>query len=601
MPPWQPEPGYGEFRHSRSLSDAQIALFAQWVKDGTPEGDPDKIPPLPSFPETWQLGKPDLEVRMDRVFKVPATGPDIYQNFVFPLGLAEDKWVTAVEFRATAPSVIHHVLYFVDDSGRARAQASQEGQPGFPGMGFRATGGLGGWAVGDTPVKLPDGLAYPLAKDSDLVLQTHFNPSGKAEEELITVGLYFADEPPQRTFVNLHLPPLFGLFSGIDIPAGAPNFAISDSFRLPVDVDLVGVRSHAHRLCKTMKAEAQLPSGEQEKLFFIKNWDFNWQGQYFYQDYVRLPKGSVIRSSLTWDNSAANPWNSADPVRVRWGESSADEMGTISFLTLAADEADTPKLKDALQTHVRHTVVKASLVPAGVMLLAAGCASAVLCWWLACRRQITNGRTIMSHALIGGIILGGIGLGAGYFGPILFAPGANEGPLLGVIVTGPLGIVIGVVLGVVVGLSRSQPISSATKLPVSGFWQRFTWSMACLLIGGGLSSLLPILLMDAGVPVKQPNEQFAGLILFIVWMYAGLISGLTGLLSGAIRPGKQALTQTLACLMATDVLALVYLGSGFAFLYAASISIKACGMIVQNYNAFPTTWTIPHLKAQAPA
>ena len=93
-------------------------------------------------------------------------------------------------------------------------------------------------------MKLPDGLAYPLRKGSDLVLQTHFHLSGKAEKELITVGLYFADKAPKRTLVGLQLPPAFGLFSNIDIPPGKADYKVSDSFRLPVDVDLVAAGAH---------------------------------------------------------------------------------------------------------------------------------------------------------------------------------------------------------------------------------------------------------------------------------------------------------------------------------------------------------------------
>ena len=358
MPPWQPEPGHGELRNGRRLNEAHIALFSNWVMAGTPEGDAKKTPALPKFPEGWQLGKPDLEVTMDRAFNVPADGPDIYQNFVIPLNLTEDKWVNAVEFRATAPVVMHHVLYFLDDSGRARAKAPTEGQPGFPGMAFRPTGMLGGWAVGGTPVKLHDGLAYPLKKGSDLVLQTHFHLSGKAEKEVITVGIYFADKAPKRTLVNLQLPPAFGLFSGIDIPAGKEGFAVSDSFTLPVDIDLVAVGAHAHYLGKTIKAGATLPAGGEKKLFSIKDWDFNWQGMYLYQDYVRLPKGTVIRADLTWDNTAANHRNPTNPpVRVSWGEGSTDEMGAITFRVLAADEADTAKLREAIQAHLRKTAI----------------------------------------------------------------------------------------------------------------------------------------------------------------------------------------------------------------------------------------------------
>jgi hypothetical protein len=36
----------------------------------------------------------------------------------------------------------------------------------------------------------------------------------------------------------------------------------------------------------------------------------------------------------------------------------------------------------------------------------------------------------------------------GFVGPMIFAPGANQGPLLGIIYTGPIGLVAGIVWGV---------------------------------------------------------------------------------------------------------------------------------------------------------
>ena len=82
----------------RRLSDEQIGLIGQWVKEGMPQGDPSKLPALPEFTEGWLLGKPDLIVTMPKGFDLPASGPDIYRNFVVPLNLTEDKWVRAVEY-----------------------------------------------------------------------------------------------------------------------------------------------------------------------------------------------------------------------------------------------------------------------------------------------------------------------------------------------------------------------------------------------------------------------------------------------------------------------------------------------------------------------
>ena len=111
MPPWHATHGYGEFADERRLTDAQIAAIGQWVKEGMPEGDRDRMPKLHQFTDGWQLGKPDLILEMPASFSVPASGPDLYRNFAIPTGMAEDKWIRAVEFRPSARKAVHHALF----------------------------------------------------------------------------------------------------------------------------------------------------------------------------------------------------------------------------------------------------------------------------------------------------------------------------------------------------------------------------------------------------------------------------------------------------------------------------------------------------------
>ncbi len=49
--------------------------------------------------------------------------------------------------------------------------------------------------------------------------------------------------------------------------------------------------------------------------------------------------------------------------------------------------------------------------------------------------------------LLGAAVTGGVGFVAGFFGSMLLAPGANQGPLLGIFITGPLGVVLGALGG----------------------------------------------------------------------------------------------------------------------------------------------------------
>src|SRR6059036_4072921 len=49
MPPWLPEPGYGQFAGERTLSAEQIGLVQQWVVEGAAEGKDSKLPLLPKW------------------------------------------------------------------------------------------------------------------------------------------------------------------------------------------------------------------------------------------------------------------------------------------------------------------------------------------------------------------------------------------------------------------------------------------------------------------------------------------------------------------------------------------------------------------------
>jgi hypothetical protein len=70
--------------------------------------------------------------------------------------------------------------------------------------------------------------------------------------------------------------------------------------------------------------------------------------------------------------------------------------------------------------------------------------------------------------------LGVVGFSAGFFGPIALNPDANQGPLLGIFVTGPGGLLGGYVLG---ALFRALPIANVRR------WQALLAANAALLLG----------------------------------------------------------------------------------------------------------------------
>jgi len=55
----------------------------------------------------------------------------------------------------------------------------------------------------------------------------------------------------------------------------------------------------------------------------------------------------------------------------------------------------------------------------------------------------------ISHTLKIGIATGATGFVLGFFGPMILDPGANQGPLLGLFITGPLGLLMGLIGGAI--------------------------------------------------------------------------------------------------------------------------------------------------------
>ena len=216
MPPWHADPGVVEYANDRSLSDEEIALIKKWVEAGSPEGDPAKKPAVPDFPEGWQIGEPDLVATMAEPFPVPAEGRDIYRNFVIPLGLEEDKWVKGLEFKPGDAEVVHHILYYLDTKQKGRELDARDPEPGYNGMG-RSNGEfryIGGWDLGTQAAVLPSDLAWFVPKGTDLVIQVHYHPIGKATKDQSSVAFHFADKPTARPWTIVPVPRILGSSRG---------------------------------------------------------------------------------------------------------------------------------------------------------------------------------------------------------------------------------------------------------------------------------------------------------------------------------------------------------------------------------------------------
>jgi Flp pilus assembly protein TadD len=349
MPPFPPVPGYRRFANERRLSPAEIRVLADWARAGAPPGELARAPAPPAFRDGFELGEPDVLAEMPQAFTLPASGTDVFRNFLVPLAVAPGTRVRAVEVDPGNRAVVHHAALFADTSGASRRFEGREEEPGFDDMaGGAAPGGhFVGWTPGRGATVLEESMPWVVEEGTDLVLQLHMMPSGRSETVRARVGLWLTEAPRTERPAMIHL-----LATRLDIPPGESGYQAADQLELPVDVVAHSVYPHAHHLGRRIEAWAEQPDGTVEPLLRIDDWRFAWQEEYRFAEPVRLAAGSRLHLRVVYDNSADNPENPTQPPRrVIWGPSSLDEMGDLWLKVVPARREELGALEEALRRH----------------------------------------------------------------------------------------------------------------------------------------------------------------------------------------------------------------------------------------------------------
>jgi len=316
MPPWFAAPVAGRhespWANDRSLSEQDKADLLAWLDSDRPEGDPKDAPIARRFQESWTIGKPDYVVQIPRPISIKAEGTMPYQFVVADTTLTEDRWVQGYEIVPTDRSVVHHVIVNVHDGKGGKIRDREEGNGG------------GYWAAyvpGNSSKVYPAGFARKLPAGAKMSFQIHYTPSGKATTDQLRIGLIFAKEPPHYAVKTLELAD-----HKLNIPPNEPNHVETMSRVLPTDITIMAFVAHMHVRGKSFKYEVTLPDGKTETLLDIPRYDFNWQLRYDYKQPRTIPRGSTMKITAVFDNSAGNPANPDPNKTVHWGQQTFDEM-----------------------------------------------------------------------------------------------------------------------------------------------------------------------------------------------------------------------------------------------------------------------------------
>ena len=333
MPPWHADPAIGHFANDRRLTEAEIDVIARWADGGAPEGDPKKAPTPLTFIEGWNIGQPDRVLEMPEPFDVPAQGTIDYQWIVMPTGLDKDTWIEGVEVRPGDRSVVHHVIAFYRRPGSKWLVDAKPGVATPKGSGDSeagmSDGAIGGYVPGLPASRLRPGRAVLLPAGSDIVLQVHYNASGKPAKDRTKVGIVFA----RREVVERSFQIGVGSFNFV-IPPGEANYRVDADVTIDTDIRVLGFTPHMHFRGKSFEYRAILPDGTREVLLNVPRYDFNWQLTYDLAEERVFPKGTKFEATAIFDNSTGNKFNPDPKAEVRFGDQTWDEM-MVGFIDIA--------------------------------------------------------------------------------------------------------------------------------------------------------------------------------------------------------------------------------------------------------------------------
>lgn len=314
--------------------------------------------PSPQWTPGWQLGEPDLIVKLSTPYSLPLEASDVFRNFVIPNLTATDRYVRALEFRLDNREVVHHAEFRLDESDASWRRDNEEAGSGFGGMdnstAYYPDGHFVNWVPGKRASELPDGFAWRLPAEADLVVQLHMMPSGFEEVIDPMIGLYFADQPPALN------PQMIWLGSRwLPIAAGDSGFTTRDSYELPFDVEVMSVLPHCHFICKDVKAWATLPDGRQQWLAKNEKWDFYSQAEFHFKQPLSLPRGTTVSMEFSYDNSADNWRNPNDPPQdIEFGPLSTNEMADLWVQVMPRNDREGMDLRRSSARHLQQKKIE---------------------------------------------------------------------------------------------------------------------------------------------------------------------------------------------------------------------------------------------------
>jgi hypothetical protein len=258
MPPWSATSNGARVRHAEGLSARELNVLLTWVTGGTPINAPP--PPATAPAATWSLGTPDAVLPLPDV-SVASDQGELTKEFVLRLDAAARRPLRAVDLKPGTRSLVRSAQISVKSSATAGDTERL----------------IALWVPGDTPLALPDGAAFDVPADAELVVRVRYKKTWEHEREAMSdrseIGLYFAAAR-----------------------GGSVRTLALDSLPLKAGIRVLSAYPTPGRSGTTVTLEATSPAGAVQRLIELTPRQ-GWDRRYAFDPPIDLPAGTTLRLS----------------------------------------------------------------------------------------------------------------------------------------------------------------------------------------------------------------------------------------------------------------------------------------------------------------
>lgn len=281
MPPGAVDEAPARFRNAPGLSPREMNLLLTWVTGGTPIGDADTDPKPITRDGSWPLGQPDVALPLPTEAVVGADERERTIEFSMPTGIAERRWLRAVDLLPGNAAMVRAATIAVRSPAGANAGTERV---------------LARWLPGEDPIALDPGQAFELPASAELVVRVLYRKTWEYERQELRdrsiVGLYFASGTPVAVQA-VHLAPDFGAVGSADRVAFR-HVLTSDSRVLAIYPE-VGLNNTAVKVVATRPDRTRV-----DLIAFHPRPD--WLRRYSFREPIPLPRGTTIETTVLFDD-----------------------------------------------------------------------------------------------------------------------------------------------------------------------------------------------------------------------------------------------------------------------------------------------------------